>query len=112
MPGARSDWSHVFFGTDSELTTTTTMRLTLSSGVLIPRIRTASNSSSASSTARMPRLSASPPSTRCRYGRSLPFANDSISSMRFSARAAGRAGLFGSEAAAIHAGNLNPQVPP
>ena len=51
LPGGRSDWSQLVTGTDSELTTTTTIRLASSRGVLMPRIRAASNSSSTSSTA-------------------------------------------------------------
>ncbi|MNT55013.1 hypothetical protein D3C72_1922170 [compost metagenome] len=63
VPGEDSDLSHAVLGVDSELTTKTTILRVWSSGVGWPTRCSASISSSASSTARMPRLSETPPST-------------------------------------------------
>ena len=66
VPGGVSDSSQLVGGEDCELTMKTTILRALSSGVGAPMSCSASRTSRASSTARMPTLSATPPSTRCR----------------------------------------------
>jgi hypothetical protein len=66
VPGGASDSSHLVGGDDTELTMKTIILRALSNGDGTPASWSASRTSSASSTARMPTLSDTPPSTRWR----------------------------------------------
>ena len=66
VPGGLYDSSQLVGGDDSEFTTNTMILFALSSGDGKPASCSASRTSSASSTPRMPTLSDTPPSTRWR----------------------------------------------